>query len=60
MTSLIQQLHESGEVKKNGCVLIVKNGRYHMSKGTSVHSIDVECALSHQPAAVRAKPVGEA
>jgi|GEM_PF-3995765 len=44
MTSLIQQLHESGEVKKNGCVLIVKNGRYHMSKGTSVHSIDVECS----------------
>lgn len=44
MTSLIQQLHESGEVRKNGCVLIVKNGRYHMSKGTSVHSIDVECS----------------
>lgn len=44
MTSLIQQLHESGEVKRNGCVLIVKNGRYHMSKGTSVHSIDVECS----------------
>ncbi|MEB0222097.1 hypothetical protein [Pseudomonas sp. AB12(2023)] len=44
MTNLIQKLHESGEVKRNGCVLIVKNGRYHMSIGTSVHSIDVECS----------------
>lgn len=44
MTGLVPQLRESGEVRKNGCVLIVKNGRYHMSKGTSVHSIDVECS----------------
>lgn len=44
MTGLIQQLQEGGEVKKNGCVLVVKNGRYRMSKGASVHSIDVECS----------------
>ncbi|RMN21103.1 hypothetical protein ALQ64_02831 [Pseudomonas cannabina] len=42
MTSLIQQLHESGEVRRNGCVLIVKSDRYHMSKDANVHSIDVE------------------
>ena len=44
MTGLIKQLYESGEVRRDGCVLIVKSGRYHMSKGTSVHSIDVECS----------------
>lgn len=44
MTDLIKQLHTNGEVKKNGCVLVVKNGRYRMSKGTSAHSIDVECS----------------
>lgn len=44
MTSLIETLKATGEIKKNGCVLKIKGDRFHMSKGESVHSIDIECS----------------
>jgi len=51
MTNLIEQLTTTGVIESRGCVLKIKGDRYHMSRGDSVHSIDIDCSCERRLAA---------
>lgn len=51
MTNLIEQLKTAGIVTARGCVLKIKGDRYHMSRGDSAHSIDIDSSCERRLAA---------
>lgn len=51
MTNLIEQLKTSGTVTARGCILKIKGDRYHMSRGDSAHSIDIDTSCERRLAA---------
>lgn len=51
MSNLIEQLNQAGTVTARGCVLKIKGDRYHMSRGASAHSIDIDSSCERRLAA---------
>ena len=51
MTNLIEQLTAVGVIESRGCVLKIKGDRYHMSRGDSAHSIDIDSSCERRLAA---------
>ena len=51
MTNLIEQLNTTGPIELRGCILKIKGDRFHMSRGDSVHSIDIDSSCERRLAA---------
>jgi hypothetical protein len=51
MTNLIETLNTTGAIELRGCVLKIKGDRYHMSRGDSAHSIDIDSSCERRLAA---------
>lgn len=49
--NMIKTLKAGKKIEKNGCVLVVKGDRFHMSMGEHAHSIDIDSSCERRLAA---------